>query len=104
MLLRSVLVFKKLLLLSLLNNQKINIVKHKMESDLVCRASQHHSHVIHHILHHNEGLRHAKAPEGRVGGHVGPAGGSMTQQVGDVVAVVHMKQNLFCYLQEEGKQ
>lgn len=70
------------------------------EYDLVYRASQHHSHVVDHVLHHCDALGHAKAPEGGVGGQVGPAGCTTAPQVGDVVGVVYVKQNLFCHLQE----
>lgn len=71
-----------------------------MYNDLVCRASQHHSHVVDHVLHDHDALRHTEPPEGRVGGQVGPAGGSTAFQVGDVVGVVNVKENFFYYLQE----
>jgi len=69
--------------------------------DLVCRASQHRSHIVDHVLHNHDALGHAKAPEGGVGGQVGPAGGGAASQVGDVVGIVHVKQNLLNHLQEE---
>lgn len=73
---------------------------------LVRRASQQCGHVIQHVLHHQEGLRHAKAPEGGVGGQVGPAGGAAAAQVGDIVGVVHVEQHLLRHLEkeEEGNQ
>lgn len=64
-------------------------------------ASQQHGHVVDHVLHDHDALRHAEAPEGSVGGQVGPAGGTTTVQVGDVVGIVHVEQNLFYDLQEE---
>lgn len=73
----------------------------KMEYDLVCRASQQQGHITDHVLHHQEALGHAEAPEGGVGGQVGPAGGAAAPQVGDVVVVVHMKKELLYNLREE---
>lgn len=75
-----------------------------MDSDLVCRASQRHGHVIDHVLQDHEGLRHAEAPEGSVGGQVGPAGGATAPQVGDVVGVVKVEQNLLDYLPDEEEE
>lgn len=75
-----------------------------MEYDLICRASQQHGHVVDHVLHDQEALGHAEAPEGRVGGQVGPAGGTTAPQVGDVVGVIHVNQDLFYYLKEEDNQ
>lgn len=69
-----------------------------MVCDLVCRALQHHGHIIDHVLNNRAGLRNTEAPEGGVGGQVGPAGGGTASQVGDVVGVVHVKQNFLCYL------
>lgn len=62
----------------------------KMGYDLVCGASQQQGHVADHVLHHQEALRHAEAPEGGVGVQVRPAGGAAAPQVGDVVIVVYM--------------
>lgn len=72
-----------------------------MRFDLVCRTSQNHGNIIQHVLHHQQSLGHTKAPEGGVGGQVGPAGSRMAPQVWDVVDVVEKKQNLFCNLEEE---
>lgn len=69
--------------------------------DLVWRASQHHGHIVDHVLHHEETLRHTETPEGCVGGQVGSAGGTAASQVGDVVSMVHMKEDFFNYLQEK---
>lgn len=44
-------------------------------TDLICRASQQRGHIFDHVLQDQDALGHAKAPEGRVGGQVGPAGG-----------------------------
>lgn len=71
--------------------------------DLICRASQQHGHIVDHVLHDKDALGHAKAPEGGVGGQVGPAGGGEAPQVGDVVGIVHVEQYLFCYLQEDNQ-
>lgn len=68
---------------------------------LICRALQHHGHIVDHVLHNQQALRHAEAPEGRVGGQVGPAGRRPAAQVGDVVGVVHVKQNFLYNLQED---
>lgn len=73
----------------------------KMEYDLVCRAPQQQGHIADHVLHHQQALGHAEAPESGVGGQVSPAGGAAAPQVGDVVEVVHMKEELLYNLQEE---
>lgn len=73
----------------------------EMAYDLVCRAAQQQGHITDHVLHHQEALGHAEAPEGGVGGQVGPAGGAAAPQVGDVVEVVYMKKELLYDLQEE---
>ena len=70
------------------------------ECDLVCRALQHHGHVIDHVLDNHDALWDTEAPEGGVGGQVGSAGGGSASQVGDVVGVVHVKQNFLYDLQE----
>ena len=66
----------------------------------MCRPSQQQRHIVEHVLHHQVALWHTEAPEGGVGGQVGPAGSNLATQVGDVVSVVHVKQNLLCNLQE----
>lgn len=71
---------------------------------LVRGASQQRGHVIQHALHHQEGLRYAKAPEGGVGGQVGPAGGAAAAQVGDIVGVVRVEQHLLRHLEEEEEE
>lgn len=70
-------------------------------TDLVCRTSQRHGNVVDHVLHYQQALGHPEAPEGRVGGQVGPASSRTAPQVGDVVDVVQMKQNLLSNLGEE---
>lgn len=77
------------------------LVSEKVEYNLVCRTSQDHGHIVEHVLHNQEALGHAKAPEGGVGGQVGPAGDSAASRVRDVVGVVHVKENFLCYLREE---
>lgn len=71
---------------------------------LVRRASQKCGHVIQHVLHHQEGLRHAKAPEGGVGGQIGPAGSAAAAQVGDIVGVVHVEQHILRHLEREEEE
>lgn len=73
-----------------------------MACDLVRGALQHHGNIIDHVLDDHGGLGNTEAPEGGVGGQVGPAGGSTASQVGDVVGVVHVKQDFLYYLQERG--
>lgn len=68
------------------------------------RASEQRSHIVKHILHHREGLRHPEAPEGCVGGQVSPARGAAAPQVGDVVYVVHGYQHLLHHLWERRRR
>lgn len=88
-----------------MRNERLTRVRHDTTGHHLARGpSQQCGHVIQHALHHQEGLGHAKAPEGGVGGQVGPADGAAAAQVGDIVGVVHLEYHLIPHLEEEEEE